>query len=228
MINFFSFWWRQLNGSQITAFFTATFNYIKSTIDTVMDYWNDFSIATATSAHLTLIGCWQGIARPLVSLANVAKFWFSEVPEEGTYYPSVPYTESSHGLSAIDNMGVGGKFDEVDPEAGAYNQINASLFRAILRASSNSKGSPGSLVWLDDVLYGMWRCYNSVDDAEYTIKMLTLEDIATMVTRSAGDLYVNIGSESKWGDTASVLAELGVLSKTLYYPTPTIYAVANI
>ena len=233
MINPINFLWKQLNGPQITAYCQGIYLYFKKTYDDVLEYWKNFSIATANNSHLTFLGALQGIARPKLAVTGVQFFLFSEVPAEGTYYPHIPYTESDHGLSDIHgDVSIGGKFIDIHDDPSHHPQdiiqIPPVLFRQILKSSSESKAAKGSLAWLDDVLYGLWRLEHSEEQVpDYTFRILEEADLEQFFTRSIGDLIVNIGRDSGWTYAAEVIAELRLLGKTLYYPTPTLYATAT-
>lgn len=224
--------WKQFRGPQISAIANAIFEYFRATLDPILDYWNRFTIATANSEHLTIIGALQGIARPIVFVRDNKYFWFSQVPEEGTYYPSVPYEESPHGLSSLDNIMVGGKFSDFEStQEGDYRLVSDALYRLILQSANTTKGEQGSLIWLDDMLYTIWKRVQPSRNPTYSFTILDSESPAvTQHLRSIGDAQVDLGAERDWGEDlfAELLAEVNLLGSTIYYPNPTLYATAQI
>lgn len=230
MINPLRFLWKQLGGPQISAYCQGVFEYFKYTYDSVMDYLYQLKIANATSSHLTMIGALQGVARPIVEVAAGRWSLFSTIarPPEDRYYPHDPYDQSEHGLSDLADMSVGGLLSEIGTETTYKNQyISDPLFRIILQASSDSRAQPGSLVWLDDVMYALWeKQHLTTMDAPYTFDFMDAAE-ATQHNRGQGDLLVNMGREVYWSLATEILAELQVLGRTLYYPNPTVYAVMD-
>lgn len=227
MIAPFTWLWKQFNGPQIVAVCKAIESYMRSTWETQLNYWQHLSIDTANNKHLTLIGALQGIARPLMEIEDESFFWFSAVPEEGTYYPSVPYRQSEHGLSDVDEMSRGGKFSDMTPiVARSKNQLSEPLYRCILQSARESEAGQGSLAYIDDVLYGLYKYLNPAsDEPEYKIEMLTKEQIEFMQSRSVGDIRVNLGGETQWGEYLNqIAAEVNMLGETLYFPVPTMFA----
>lgn len=230
MINPLRFLWKQFGGPQISAYCQGIFEYFKSTYDSTMDYLYKLKISTATSKHLTTIGALQGLARPIVEVQADAYTIFSTIakPAEELYYPHDPYRKSDHGLSSLADPTYGGLFSEVDDTATFENKyISDSLFRTILKTSSSSLATPGSLAWLDDVMYGLWLQQHSYGvDAPYSFTFLYGTE-AERVRRGQGDLQINMGRETYWAAAFEILAELQVLGRTLYYPNPTVYAVMD-
>lgn len=221
--------WKQFNGPQITAFATAIFNWFSEQFNSILYYWQHLSIDTATSEHLTTIGALQGISRPLMNITPETFFWFSEVPADGTYYPSDPYRKSEHGLSDVADMAVGGKFADITEASKVWDYLSTPLYRTILQAARDSEGEQGSLVYLDDILFKLYTYLNpTATQGPYKINILTVDDVST-TTRSPGDIKVNLGAESEWGDSFSeIVAEVDQLGKTMYYPMPTMFATADI
>lgn len=223
--------WKQLRGPQISAIMRAIFDYFMETVDPLLEYWNNMDIVHANTQHLTIIGALQGIARPILYVPSVDYFWFSDVPEEGTYYPSEPYTQSLHGLSTIEDMSKGGKFAEIeeDTSEGSYKIIGNSVFRPLLQGASKSMAAQGSLEWLDDVLYELWRTVQPFAEPTYTFTILDAE-AASGANRIPGDVKVNLGNALDWGTQlfADLVAEINLLGTTIYYPVPTLYTTAII
>lgn len=231
MIAPFTWLWKQFNGPQITAISTAIFSYMKTQFESIMDYWQHLSIDTATSEHLTTIGALQNVSRPLLNMTPEKYFWFSDVPAEGTYYPSDPYNKSEHGLSDIADMSVGGKFSDIGEIQSSWQYLSTPLFRTILQAARDSKGEQGSLVYLDDILWGLYKYLNpTATEGPYQIQILTKQDVAeTAVTRSPGDIRCLLGQERLWGESFSeIVAEVDKLGESIYYPNPSMFATAQI
>lgn len=227
MINPLRFLWKQLGGPQISAFCQGIYEYFKYTYDSTMDYLYTLKISTATSKHLTTIGALQGLARPIVEVQTDPYSIFSTIaqPPEDNYYPHDPYRQSEHGLSDLADMSFGGLFSEVgDTATFANSYISDSIFRTILKASSASMAKPGSLAWLDDIIYALWLQQHSTGlDAPYVFDFMDAEEAAA-THRGQGDLRVNIGNEVYWAQGYEIVAELSVLGKTIYYPNPTVLA----
>lgn len=230
MINPITFLWRQFNGPQIKAFCQGIWLYFKETYDWNMEYWRRLSIATANEDHITTIGALHGLARPLINIQADDFALFTTVPPEGTYYPSIPYRESPHGLSAVNNMSYGGRFSEVgDISTFNIQKLDIAMFRTILKASVKSQAKLGSLAYLDDILWGIWCAQQGTEEvaAPYTFKILQEEDLEQYYNRACGDIVVNIGRDVYWGEYNQILAEFNLLGRTVYYPTPTLYAIAD-
>lgn len=230
MINPIRFLWKQFRGPQISAFCQGIYEYFRYTYDSTMDYLYTLKIATATSAHLTTIGALRGLARPIVDIQadNYALFSTIARPPEEAYYPHEPYVQSEHGLSSLENINFGGMLSDIGEEASFTNcYIRDSIFRRILEASSESNAKPGSLAWLDDIIYSLWTQQHSTDaQAPYLFDFMDAEEASSM-HRGQGDLWINIGRELYWASATEIIAELNVLGETLYYPNPTVYAVMD-
>ncbi len=224
MISPISFIWRQLNGPQITAICRATWSYFYNTYDSILEYFRHFSIETATDKHLTLIGVWQGMARPLLAIPREDAFFFNEVygyiedPDNpGHLIPDSNYP-SDRGMSEAPSSftGAGGKFaGQTTP--GNYKQIPSAMFRAMLRANSDSKGHLGGLIALDDILFALWQRTHVTTPPEYIFEWSTLD---THPTYTPGDIFVDLGYTGDWEYPYETQAELKLLGKTVYYPIP--------
>lgn len=228
MIAPFRFLWKQFQGSQIGAITQAIFEYLKASFDPLFDYFNTLAISSANSEHLTTIGALQGIARPLLQLTPYSMFWFSNVPQEGTYYPSTPYATSDHGLSDFADMNYGGHFSDIEDAEKQYGYLSTPIFRAVLQGIRDSKGEAGSLAQLDDILYSIFKLLNPTQEPDYTIHAISDEEART-TTRSPGDIQVNLGTEELWGSSLTeVVAEVRLLGNTVYFPIPTLFCTAEI
>lgn len=224
MISPLSFIWRQLNGPQIAAICAATWKYFHDTYDSILEYFRTFSIETATDDHLTVIGVWQGLARPLVPVPQGEVFFFTEVygyiedPDNpGHLIPDSSYP-SVRGFAEVPSSftGTGGKFaGQTVP--GDYTKVPAAMFRSLLRANSDSEGYLGSLIALDDMLYSLWRRTHSAVAPDYTFEWSTLE---AHPTYTPGDIFVDLGMTGDWEYPYETQAEVKLLGKTIYYPIP--------
>lgn len=225
MIVDFAFLWKQLNGPQITGIAKAIREFVKTSFDSILDYFNTFSIATATSEHLTLIGILQGIARPVVHLVSNSAFQFSGEYEyitdetTGKRIPSKYYPAAQGFTDNGDAQGKqGGRFTEEDSDT-AYTSdsqegyIDKSLFRIVLNTVATSKGKVGSLVLLNDIVYNLWSSDSSITDTKYDIHFIT----TASSSRCVGDLEVELGNKSDWNNPAQIYAILNRLGKTRYY-----------
>jgi hypothetical protein len=225
MIVDFAFLWKQLNGPQITGIAKAVREFVKTSFDSILDYFNKLSITTATSEHLTLIGILQGIARPIVPLVSDSAFQFSGEYEyitdetTGKRIPSKYYPASQGFTDTGDAQGKkGGRFTEEGEstaiaEGTAEGYIDKSLFRIILNTVATSKGKIGSLVLLNDIVYKLWSSDSAIANPAYDVHFIT----KASSSRCIGDLEVELGNKSDWNTPAQIYAILNTLGKTRYY-----------
>ena len=230
MLNPISFLWRQLNGPQISAICQALFDYFKNLCDENLDYFNDFTLDTANSEHLSLLGALQGLARPLVPIPDEALFWFEEPYEyvEGKgMLPELEFPEhkvpaknfpSIRGFSAGPNE-EGGVFAEEKDANGDYKYIPDYIFRQVLKSNSASTGNLGGLVVLDDILTALFQKENPGLTPIH--KFSWHNDIKT---GTPGDIHVDLGVSGDWTHPYEIFAEIKELGNTIYYPIPRLFA----
>lgn len=191
MIRPISWYWRQFGGSHIEAVLQGIYRAVVNAFDDKLDYFNNFSIATAEDNHLTVIGFLSGITRCIIKVTSETYFYFTRVIEH----------DNDHGVSVVPNgteRPVGGQFiDLYDPEFTETNQLApAGPFRRLLELASQSRGSVRpvvSLRLLDDLLaYTTGRAYYQIQ----WFQEPRIED-----SRTVGDLLVLIDQQS-WGGSA--------------------------
>lgn len=216
--------WKQFTGSQANAIMQALWEYFRDEYDNALDYWKKFSISTATSEHLTLIGILQGLARPLIPIPDEDYLVFSDpwelepdplepshmIPNKG--YPS------NVGFGEVDLFPLEehvGKFAEVK-QVGQYHYLSSNVFRALLQGNAGSTGVLGSLVALDDMIYAIWKQQHPVTPPVYEFSWAKIKDNAAF----PGDLVVDLGVTGDWGDPYELAAEVRLLGNTIYYPVP--------
>ena len=212
MIKPITFLWKQLNGPQITAICKAIYNWIKESLDTTLDYFDNLSIATANDDHLTTIGTLQSVIRPLISEEVAKSFWFTDGKT----------TSTGHGFSSESgSVAVGGKFTDYYSDIDLTNShyLPESYYRPLLKCIYESEGELGSLMFLDNLCKLFYNTYRPGDDLDYKIEFVSTitED------RSYGDIRLYIGNQNHWLDTSIyVYATLNAVAKSGYNPTPTI------
>lgn len=229
MISPISFLWRQFSGPQIQAITQAIWQYFRTTYDRTLEYFRTFSLNTATNEHLSLIGIFQGLARPLIAIPEKGVFWFTNAYEyvddpnnPGHKIPSYDYP-STEGFSSVEEYpnGVGGKFS-ANTAPGNYRQLPPALFRRILRANSDSDAELGSLKTLDDILFGVWRLnHSAVTPPTYKFTFTNRVDYPR---NTPGDIIVDLGMTGDWQYPYETQAEIKLLGKTVYYPIPKLVA----
>lgn len=187
MLRPFRFLWKQMNGPQVTAIFTAIFHYLQKQFNATIDYFRHFSIATANDSHLTLIGAMLNLIRPVISVANSKFFLFTRYPD----------TDEEHGFASLDNRPVGGLFSDLDEDN--RNRTNvlcpASYYRPILLSYIKSNASKNSLVFIDNAINDVWEILNPGKPNPVTYRYYSLGETPN---RTAGDLDVTIGDIEEW------------------------------
>lgn len=232
MLNPISFLWRQFNGPQITAICQALFGYFKNLCDENLDYFNDMSITTANTEHLSLLGILQGIARPLVPVPDAETFWFTldyeyipgpgiepETQYEGHKIPATNFP-SEHGFSN-GYYGQGGVFTEEPGQTTGYQYIPDYIFREILRGNSLSEGELGGLLVLDDMLNALYERENPGFRPPYRFKW---NQLAPGAYDTPGDITIDLGMSGDWAHPYEVFAQMKLLGSTIYYPIPRLIA----
>lgn len=225
MLNPIAFLWKQFNGPQITAITQAIFNYFQNLVDENLDYFNDITLDTANSQHLSLLGILQGLSRPLVPIPDAKMFFLTPVygfipdPDNpGHYIPEEGYP-SERGFSQAVDRSIGGQLDVV-PEAksSGYKYIPDYIYRSILKSNSKSKGSLGGLVVLDDMLYDLFQIENPEADPVYRFEWSNGGDT------TPGDVTIDLGSSTDWLHPYEVYAQFNLLGSTVYFPIPRLFA----
>lgn len=231
MLNPVTFLWRQLCGPQITAITQALFLYFKRLCDENLDYFNDLSLDTANTQHLSLLGIEQGLARPLVPIPDSKMFWYTQ---EYDYHPGYGYEEythyegheipnsefpSEHGF-ATGRYGVGGVFDKEPDGTTGYEYIPDYIFRCMLKGNSKSSGYLGGLTVLDDMLWELFQRENPGILPNYRFKWYSK---STDPFDTPGDIVLNLGTTGDWAHPYEVYAQIKLLGNTIYYPIPKLY-----
>lgn len=230
MLNPISFIWRQFNGPQISAICQALFNYFKKLCDENLDYFNDFTLDTANSEHLSLLGVLQGLARPLVPIPDEELFWFEEPYEYTEGNGMLPELEFPGHKVPVKNfpslrgfaegpVSEGGVFSEEKDTDGNYKNIPDYIFRQVLKSNTASEGRLGGLVVLDDILVGLFQKENPGFTPIH--KFTWNNDIHT---GTPGDIHVDLGVSGDWVHPYEVFAEIKELGNTIYFPIPRLFA----
>lgn len=212
MISPINFLWKQLNGPQITAFTKAIYNWCVDQFDSTLDYFNNLSIATAKSDHLTLFGVLANFSRPYVRSLDLTLFYFTEYAQSNFRY----------GFSSLENIGAGGRVVALDHvyETMRNNPLNDTFYRILLSAYSQSEGELGSLVLLDDIIEALRDSFGSQTvPPEYTF---TVSD-ALGESDDYGDLHIDLGNMSSWNQAESVTVSIEALTQTAYAPLPKVF-----
>lgn len=193
------FLWRQLNGPIVTAIMTGLFKFVQSQINPALSYLSTFSIETATNEHLTFIGALLGLVRPVVAFANEDTFFFTAQDEHNVEY----------GFSLEAGQGqIGGHFTGGDVPTGRERMLcPESYYRAILQGYLETDAEFTSIVFLDDILHKAWTLLR-VDEPSYTIAFQ--EEAGA--SGGYGDIRINLGPLSGWGDRKSAIAWQSVLT----------------
>lgn len=201
MIKPINFLWKQLNGPQITAYAQGMYSFIKDSFDSHFDYFRNFNIETANGSHLTTIGRWLGIVRPLLSEARARNFYFTEEKEH----------PSKNGFSEAPGPDqVGGKFSDVGAANTGLTYLPDPYFRVLLGCIADSEGYPGSLRLLDDICANFFDVYRPGDAKDYRIVWLP-----------NGDIELHLGDTVFW-DINTIYIESTLISiiESYYGPEP--------
>lgn len=203
-----NFLWKQLNGPQITAFCKAIYQWIKRELNPTLDYFNTFSIGTATDDHLTTIGTLLGIKRPIVSLAAASSFFFTEDKE----------TDNERGFSEFKG-GTGGVFADIDVTGMDSKFLGESYYRSLLQSIVSSKGEPGSLILIDDVCTYLFNTYRKDDVLSYQLEHVLENNPDQKVM--IGDIIMYIGETKYWDPyTFYIDSIISTLNSYAYNPLP--------
>ena len=226
MINPIAFLWKQFNGPQITAVCQALWQYFYDTYNETLDYLHNFSIDTATTEHLSIIGITEGIARPLVPIPDESMMLFDEEyayePGEGTdgLIPEEGHRNSEHGFADVnDPYGMGGRLATVHFESG-YTYISSRIYRNVLKGNAQSEGQLGSLRALDDIVYALWRSEHATAVPTYRLEYAANNNSSRVI----GDIEIDLGVTGDWSQPYEVQAQIKLLGKTVYYPIPKLIA----
>lgn len=210
MIRPIEFLWRQLNGPQITAVVKAAYNWCVQQFDATMDYFNNLTIATANSAHLSLFGTMANFARPYIRVVDKTFFIFTEASTH-------PF---DHGFSDLTDISKGGIFADItkvwETEKGI--PLSDDFYRIVLQSYADSYGEIGSLVLIDDLCFALKK-YVGNENAGYDINIL----LEPATNRDIGDVFIDLGSQNNWNNWDSVVAALRALVDTSYAPLPRVW-----
>lgn len=208
-----SFLWQQLNGPQVKGISNAIFEYMKSVLDKKLDYFNNVSVDTVNSAHLTLLGLLSGLVRPTISEADRDYFYFSEIAEHNT----------THGFSSLDNLTEGGRFSSLSEGEGRHNaSLNDEYYRVLLQTWVAGDGEIGSLVLMDDLCEALTNLdLKGLVAPFYQFQFLLGPDVPA--ARSQGDIFIDVGNNTEWSNPLYVYAVLRGIADTAYAPIPQIF-----
>lgn len=195
MLREFRFLWRQFNGPQINAIMVAVLKYCREQCNSILNYFNRFSIVTATNDHLTLIGACMGIVRPLVHFADQSLYLFSATEETG----------STRGFSSLENPTVGARLSTVQDYYSSYSSVACpeEYYRKILLACNNFEGDKHSLLFIQNVLEDVWKQNHPGGDISTSgigIHFYVDGDPVIDGARTFGDVTVYMGAQADWGD----------------------------
>lgn len=211
MFHPFRFLWKQFSGPQITAIMQSVYNYIVRMFDKLLDYYNNLSIATANSAHLTVMGMISGLLRPIIEVSDVSAFFFTD--GEHNY---------EQGFGDLDKLQTipGGRFIDLDATYNSHKELMPTeLYRSLLLDYVNDDGEIGSLKLLDNFMYNIWKAYRK-DPPNYHIEIV--EDVK--VNSRYGDIWIYLGPTSDWGPFINYVSSiLSSLNGHIYAPEPRIY-----
>ena len=222
MIPNIRFIWKQLNGPQITAVTKAILKWFRNQFDRLIEYFWNFSVATANSDHLTLFGTLVGFQRPIVVPIDEDYFYFSDIPPvEGSakglsWKPGIPDFESE------DPHDWGGQFSEVSPGANAIGEIaDTDWYRALLQGFLNSDGYDGSLRLLEQIVITLSRYDNPERAPYYLIEFLT----ESVGAKAVGDINLDMDNIIPWRDPYTSYELMQSLANGMYAPVPRVYPI---
>lgn len=189
--------------------------------DPLMEYFRNFSILTANDEHLSIIGVWQGLARPLIYVPDGNTFFFTEAygyrkdpTKEGHLIPNTNFP-SQRGFAEV-GSDVGGVFAMNTRKTNyVYKQLDV-VYRELLRAFTESDGELGSLTALDDMMYALWK--RNHKNGEVPIYQFSWADDKSAFT--IGDLFLDMGDVIYWEYPYEVYAQLKLFGQTLWFPMP--------
>lgn len=211
MLRPFSFLWKQLNGPQVTAFVQGIWDYIHTQLNDKLRYFNSLSIDTAYSGHLSTIGITSNLPRPMINDYDSSLFWFTTNKENPT----------EHGFADMNNLKVGGKFTELDDQLNtrSIKLVPTEYYRVILQAARDTDAQPGSLAFMDAIIDRLRKKDNPEQQNVVYYNFIT-EIPEGLVNRLYGDVEIYIGKESRWNDTATVVACVQAIANSVNNPTP--------
>lgn len=175
--------WKQLTGVHISAVAQGIYNLVFTLFDDTLNYFNNFSVATARDEHLSLLGVISGLTRAIVELTNEQYFLFTagywQDREKG-------FAELIHGQPGA----IGGTFiDLYDPAfSGGRQYVPAAPYREMLQCASKSEGSLRPVVsvkMLDDLAFRL-------PESLYIIGWYPATGVSQ---RTCGDLYLKMDEE---------------------------------
>lgn len=214
MITPVKYFWEQFNGPQITAIVKATFEWLKTSFDATLDYFNGWSVKTVNSKHLTTIGILMGIGRPILRRIAGTQFFFTNSSHGENQHNNV------HGFSEVGGE-IGGRFQEVDPLAGEIDVLQDDYYRVLLSAVQNSKGEAGSLTLLDDIADALNKLNNTPLFVSYEFTYYRAP------YGRPGDVRLFMGNITDWERWTYVLAAIEAVTNTLYKPEPAVFTEAE-
>ena len=204
------YFWQQFNGPQISCITKAVFEWLKKSFDSLLDFFEGWSVSTVTNEQLTTVGALMDIGRPVVRHIESTEFFFTAtVHGEGGH-------NSPHGFSGIPEP-VGGVFAETFTRSGNAELLQADYYRAILKAVQTSAGSWGSLILLEDIANALNEVNNMPIFTRYTFSWYTEPEGRN------GDVLLQLGNVSDWARATYVLAAIESVAKDLYGPEPAVY-----
>ena len=209
MIYDIEFLWKQLDGPQATAFTQSLYNYLKDQFDSLLEYFNNLSIETANSDHLSLMGTLANFSRPSIRYVDLAFFWFTEEYQHNFI----------HGFSSLEHPNIGGKFNSLTNiyETEHSIPLNDRFFRTVLQAYADSEGEVGSLRLMDDLVYALQQAYGASATYEFEI----VEEVTGGY--DYGDMRIDLGAMDNWNQPDSVIASIEAIANTAYAPLPRVW-----
>jgi hypothetical protein len=209
MVYDIDFLWKQLNGPQATAFTQALYLYLKDQFDSLLDYFNNLSIGTADSEHLTLMGILANFSRPSIRYVDLAFFWFTEEYQHNFI----------HGFGSLEDHSLGGKFASLTNVYESEHSIplGDQFFRIVLQAYADSVGEIGSLQLMDDILYALQQRYGSNATYEFEI----VQELSDQ--HDIGDMRIDLGSMTSWNQPDAIIASIEAIANTAYAPLPRVW-----
>lgn len=212
MIAPINFLWKQFNGPQIIAFCRAIYNWLKNAFDPTLNYFNTFSIDTATDDHLTTIGTLMGVKRPLIDTSGA----------EETFQFTATKESSINGFGN-DEKTFGGKFADVTKLEEQNTYISDEYYRPLLKTISTGKGLPGSLILIDEICSYFYDTYRPNDTKDYWIYH-ELDNLDAEKGYMVGDILLFLDYIGDWGNNALFIhAIMDVLNLYSYAPLPSLF-----
>jgi hypothetical protein len=150
--------WKQMDGPQANALIYGNYEYEKALFDPLLDYYNNLSLETANSDHLTQIGRIMGVRRPMMYAPGryTHLFRFTHDPH---------HEDPETGFSEVGNQMDGGFLEDTsaNEDDTLLVPLDTESYRKLLLTVAHSEGELGSIRLIDDIAYAFCGQYYTLE-----------------------------------------------------------------